>query len=101
MPNKHIPALSPDSLTVALQQLERVNMPAAAKKAIADMLKAAANPESEHPAEVMKTLPGERKINVQTTALTVQKTAKDIAGRGRAGLLAMSAEEWQRLIDGE
>lgn len=97
--NRHIPALTPDSLTVALQKLQASKLPPAAKKHLAAMLVAAANPNAESSQAVMATLPGERKANAQKTARVIHETATHVALRGRQKLLGMSDNEWQKLVD--
>lgn len=96
---KHIPALDPAKLTLALQQLEALKVSKAAKQQIADMLQAAANPDSEHPTVVMATLPGERKHNVQQTAQALKQVTSSVTRRGKQALIEMSDEEWQKLVD--
>ncbi len=63
MPDR-IPALSPDSLIVALQRIDRLAIPEAAKRELRRMLQAASNPDSEKIETIIKTLPKARQDEI-------------------------------------
>lgn len=63
------------------------------------MLKAASNPASQQPAELVRALPAERQANINAIADTYSKATKAIAQRGRTELEKISAREWQKLVD--
>lgn len=94
-----MPSLPPNDLVVALQNLEALKIPKASKVALADILKAAANPHAEDITVIVNALDPARKKMVKKTAKDVSAITKDIMARGRAALEAMSDEEWDRLVD--
>jgi hypothetical protein len=98
-PLSHIPALDSLQLTAALQKLGLLNIDRTSKGAIADILKAASNPEAESLPVVLASLPKERRRNVDRTAARVSKVTKGVTARARAGLQDMSEEAWNRLVD--
>lgn len=97
--DQHIPAPKPERLKLALAALEKAVMPTAAKRYLADVLKAAANPNAERIDVVISTLPHGRRENVQATAAEIGVTAKAAVKRGRMALMGMSADEWDKLVE--
>jgi hypothetical protein len=98
-PLSHVPALDNLQLEAALLRLQDVPISKDARNTLADILKAAANPDSERIDVVIKTLPPERRRNVDRTAARVSKVTKGVTARARAGLQDMSEEAWNRLVD--
>jgi hypothetical protein len=94
----HVPALSPDSLKVTLDRLNSLQVSADVRHTIADILKAASNPDNEKIDVIIKTLAPERLKRVEKTAKQVRETTREITTRGRAGLLAMSDSEWDEMV---
>lgn len=95
----HVPKLPKDNLTVALQNLETLKIPAASKRALGDILRAAANPNSEKIDVVVSSLEPARQKLVKKTARQVREITQDVTSRARKALEDMSDEEWQRLVD--
>ena len=96
---KHIPALSPEKLELALQELETLKLTPAAKTQLGDMLKAAANPNSERADVVIKTMTPEEQANIAATITSLTGVQDSIVARGKQALMDMSDEEWQSLVD--
>jgi gas vesicle protein len=97
---KHIPALNPDRLTLAIQHiLADERLPEAAKRQMIAMLQAAANPHSESVQTVLKTLPKERRNQIQGMAEEMTRHTSGIVQRAGKALDAISDEEWNRLVD--
>jgi hypothetical protein len=63
------------------------------------MLEAAANPDAESPENVIKTLPPERRGNVEATISALTRQRRGITNRGRVTLQQMSEDEWDRLVN--
>lgn len=84
---------------MAIAEINRSSLPLAAQRQLIAMLQAAANPNAESAAEVIKTLDPERRANVEATIRQLAQNRRAITRRGRAGLRAMSDDEWQRLVD--
>lgn len=96
--NDHVPSPKPDRLKLALQAIEKATMPGAAKRYLIDVLRAAANPNSERIDVVIASLPHDRRQNVNATTSEIGATAKAAVKRGRADLMNMDAAEWDRLV---
>ena len=84
---------------MAIAEIERSGLPKAARRQIEAMLRAAANPNAENPAEVIKTLEPERRLNVEATITALATHRRGITGRGRVGLQQLSDGEWQKLVE--
>ncbi len=99
---KHLPALNPARLLVTLQQIAALNIPVEAQRAVAESLKAAANPQSESPEVVIRTLPRTERDRIQTARKDYARTLKAPINRGKAALMAMGDAEWDALLkDGD
>lgn len=98
---KHVPQLPKDSLALALQKLESVPITASAKRALGDILRAAANPNAEKIDVVVGSLDEPRKKLVTKTAKAVREVTQDVTARGRVGLEALSDAEWNALIESD
>lgn len=96
---KHIPALSPAELELALLKMQDLHISSGAKAQLADMLKAAANPSSQSAEAIIATLDPQRRKDILATAETVSKQAVRTARRGSKALRKMSEAEFQRLVD--
>ena len=96
---KHIPALNPLELEAALARLEKTNLSPRGKALIRQMLTAASNPNNESPEVVMQTLEPERRREVERVMVEVSGVMRGVMNRGGAGLLAISDEEWERLVE--
>jgi len=69
------------------------------KRSLADILTAASNPNAERVDVVIGGLPPARKALVESGAEQVKRLSGGVAARGKAALLAMSDEEWDRLAN--
>lgn len=96
---KHIPALDPKSLRIALDELQKLEVSDMVKRNVGDILKAAANPQSEDIRVVIQTLEAGRKALVEKTAKDLMKTNRERMARGRARIEEMSDDEWNELIE--
>lgn len=94
----HVPALTPDSLIVALQRLQELPIHPASKRQLASILVAASNPDGERIDVVVKTISPARQKMVAKTARQVRGITKETTRRGRAKLMALSDEEWEKLV---
>lgn len=88
-------------LVEALERVQALAIPAAAKAQLEAMLRAASNPEAERPEVVLRTLERERQANAAETERAVGSLFLGLAGRGRAALAQMSDAQWQALLDDE
>lgn len=93
-----MPPLREAELTLALQQLQALQIGAAEKNAIADMLRAAANPDAEQVDVVIASLEQQRQANIGATVKELAAVSQAVTGRARAGLWGMSDAEWDRLV---
>lgn len=96
---KHIPALTPEALTRALQQLQTLPLDSGAKQVIGAMLTTASHPHSETPEAIIPTLPVERQANIRMIGKLIAKLQSDVTKRGNVGLAQIPEDEWQRLVD--
>jgi hypothetical protein len=95
----HIPALSPEEIQVAMQKLQATRIPPAAKKQLAAMIQAAANPNSETPEAVIKTLPEKRRAQIKELTTDINQHTAGVLQRAGDALEAMSDAEWDRLVE--
>lgn len=95
----HLPALKGKRLEWALSELDASALPVMAKQQLRAMLQAAANPNAERVDVVITTLPPERRAEVEQAAADVARTMHGAVTRGASGLMDMSDDEWQRLVD--
>ncbi len=96
---EHIPPLDPLQLEAVLARLNATNISPAGKLQIRRMLEAAANPNAEAPEVVIETLPIERRTDVQQTMRAVGGVLLGLTRRGGQKLMALSNEEWDRLVN--
>jgi N-acyl-L-homoserine lactone synthetase len=82
-----------------LQQLETLDVGKATRDVLGDILRSAANPDAERVDVVISTLSQERQENVGKTMRKIGQFGKSITKRGAAGLMDISDDEFQRLID--
>lgn len=94
----HLPILSPIELQALFQQIDALNLPPAAAKHLKAMYEAAANPNNDHPAVILKTLTPDQQLNAQQTMDDVKATFASATSRGREALAAMSQAEWDKLV---
>ena len=95
----HIPPLKPDRLEQSLKQLETLPISASEKAVLADILKAAANPQSEDIHVIIASLPAERRQLIEVTVKELGAITAGVMARGRKALEDMSEDEWQALVD--
>lgn len=95
----HIPPLAPAQLDLALEMLNSAKLPARAARQLADILRAAADPEAEDPKAVLRALPAARRRNAARTAMVSRKAAQRALKRGGARLLEMPDDEWDALMN--
>lgn len=98
-PRKHIPALKSDQLMQAIQKLQEVKLPPAAKQQLERMLLAAANPQNETVEVIIQTLPAHRRKRIQATAEGLHKNMQAVTSRAKRSLMDMSDTEWERLVE--
>lgn len=96
---EHIPQLDPLQLEAALARLAATSISPEGKRQIRRMLEAAANPNAEAPEVVIETLPVERRVDIRQTMTQVGGTLLTVSRRGGQKLLALSDEEWDRLVN--
>ena len=94
-----MPLLPPDSLIVSLDKLSKLPIDPASKRVLSDILRSASNPANERIDVVVRTLPPDRRKNVERTSRKLAAVTRGITQRGRAGLEDMSDGEFQKLID--
>lgn len=98
-PRKHIPALDDVRLAAALQQVDALKIDRASRGVLADILKAASNPDAESLPVVLASLPKPRRRSVDKTAAQIQAITRGIMTRARDGLSALSDADWDALVD--
>lgn len=98
---KHVPALDAKSLRIALEDLQALNVDDLIKRQVADVLKAASNPDSERIDVVIRSLPKEQRKMIDKTAKGLNALNADVQARGKGRLDAMSEGEWERLVNGD
>ena len=79
--------------------LNEAKLPARAARQLADIFRAATDPEAEDPKAVLRALPASRRRNAAHTAMVSRKAAQQALKRGSARLLDMPADEWDALIN--
>ncbi len=98
--HRHIPQLTPEQLIAAMEKVQAApNVSQRGKETMIAMMQAAANPASQSPEQLVKTLPAERQANIAEIAKTYSTATKAIAKRGKAELEKISAKEWNRLVE--
>lgn len=96
----HIPALTPEQLELAIQQLKaETAIPVAGQQLIEDMLRAASAPGGESIGAAISGLPPERRQIVQENTTELSVVFGGLVTRGNQRLMAMSEDEWQALLD--
>ncbi len=91
----HIPPLSDQELRARVAQLDRLNLPLAAKQRIALMLMEASHRDRLN---VDRQPPGRRE-DLRSTMAVVQTSVGSVMARAVETLSRMSAEEFDRLVD--
>jgi hypothetical protein len=86
-------------LQVALDKLAQSGINKDAQRAIANTLKAAANPHHGKADVIVKSLPKERQRMIHKTMAGVKKISDAIMTRGKKGLLDMAQDEWDALVN--
>jgi hypothetical protein len=89
--------LLPDTLKVKLDELANLPISSPAKDIIGAILRAASNPQSEDIRTVIKTLPQERRKNVERTVKAISRVTSSVMRRGKAGIMNLSDDEWEKL----
>ena len=98
--HKHIPPLTSAQLELALQKVnDDPTLSRAAKRQLAEMLKAAANPASQSVDAIIATLSTARRKDVEDTAASVARATVKTARRGSKALRAMDEAEFNRLVE--
>lgn len=98
-PRSHIPALDSKSLRIALDELRALNVSDLVKQNVSDILKAAANPGHGKPGVIVRSLPKERQRMIEKTMKGVKEISDAVMTRGKQGLLNMSDDEWNNLVE--
>lgn len=95
----HLPALTPLELEAVQQRLTAApNISTAGKAVVMQSLRAAANPNAESPDVVIKTLDADEKRAVKEAQAGYTQALNAPLSRGRARLMQMSADEWDKVI---
>jgi hypothetical protein len=87
-------------LLVALQKLSELPIPTASKQQLSNILQAASNPVAERIDVVVASLPQERRANVERTSKAIARVTSGVTSRGRDGILTLTDEEWEKLVNG-
>ncbi len=96
---RHIPALTPNRLKLALEQIDGANLSKHTRETLKGMVRAAANPQAETPEAVLRSLSPERQQDILALQRELRTQTRGVVQRGREGLLGMSESEWQALIE--
>lgn len=96
---RRIPKLGPFQLQAALLRLESLKISAKAKKQLASMLRSSSNEGAQNIDVVIASLERERQQEVAEAAKAVTAVTNVVLGRAASGLLQMSDNEWQRLVN--
>lgn len=96
---KHIPALSPEKLQIALQQLDALKISPAAKRQLKLMIQTAANPDNDKVEAIIKTLPKDRQQQIQAIMVDLTRRTTSITNRATQALTAIPDDEWDRLVE--
>jgi len=100
-PRSHLPALNEARLALTLQALDKASViPAEAKRALAQSLQAARNPNAERPDVAIETLDPRERADVKAAQADYGRILGDPLARGRIALMRMSDEEW-RTVTGQ
>lgn len=86
-------------MAVALQQVDALKIDRASRGVLADILKAASNPDAESLPVVLASLPKPRRRSVDKTAARMQAITRGVMTRARDGLSALSDADWDALVD--
>lgn len=89
MPHRHIPALSPAELEIALQELEATPLPLGTKQQLRLILIAASNPNSESVEASIASLPADRQQVIFDILQRVEAHQRRVAERGAAAALLL------------
>lgn len=92
---EHIPALRGRRLVTVLRAIERLPVNGGARAALQQMLVEAALPDRHDP----QRLGGARAALVRQAQEELQALTEATLSRARAQLLALSEEEWERLVE--
>lgn len=84
---------------MAILQLETLKVSETVKAQLAGILEQAAAPDEL--GQAIARLPPSRQSNIQQTASAVRSSFNTVSDRGRAGLLAISPQEWERMLPDE
>jgi vacuolar-type H+-ATPase subunit H len=90
--------LQPDSLIVTLERLNQLPITKPEKDVLADILRAASNPDNERIDVVIKGLEPERRKIVDKTARQLRAITSEVTSRGRKALEDMTDDEWKQLV---
>lgn len=97
---RHLPKLSPERLKLIRQAVDKTpRLSPAGRRAVMRSLEAAATGSAESVEVVIASLPKERKETVLSHVKQFMDFSSTISKRGREKLVALSEDEWQRLID--
>lgn len=95
----HLPKLSPDRMKLLEQAIDKSTLSKAGKRAVKASLKAAQNENAESPDVIIASLPKERRESVVKHVGEFIQFSQGITTRGKAGLLNMSNEAWEALLN--
>lgn len=86
---------------LAKQALSQLPISGEAAAQINAMLSAAANPDAENPAVILRTFEQERQEAAAQLQQALGATFADVAKRGKRALLDIPNEEWDALMQSE
>lgn len=96
---RHIPALTPNRLQMALEQIDGAKLSKHTRETLKGMVKAAANPQAETPEAVLRSLPPERQQDILALQRELRTQVQGFVQRAHEGLLGMSEAAWQALVE--
>lgn len=96
----HLPALTPIELEAFTARLATAPVSEAAKRAALQSMTVAANPNAERPEVVIQSLEAAERQGVLMAQMEYQRTLGGMNARGRAALMQMSDEEFERVLNG-
>ena len=96
---RHLPSLNPQQLKLAHERIDALKIHPAAKAQVKAMMSAAANPNSERPDVILRSLARERQTNAQQLQQEIGATFTEATQRGGQALMQMDQTEWDRLVE--
>ena len=96
-----LPAYSQLRRDAFAERMADAGLPVVVQSAVMQSLLAATNPDAENPLVVIAAMDADDRRAIEAAAQGYAQTLNTPGQRGRAALLGMSDEEWNRLFDDE